>query len=127
MKKPELTKITEFRLKLHPKDFIVGKNFYQDILQFPIVHEWDNGEKDRGAMFDVGGTVLELITAKHGYRLPQGTDIALEVPDVHGLWEKLNGKAPVIFPPRDNALGDTSFRIADPDGFEITFFTKVTK
>jgi hypothetical protein len=28
---------------------------------------------------------------------------------------------------RHNSWGDNSFRIADPEGFEITFFTKDTE
>ena len=119
-------KVSEFRLKLHPKNFHAVKEFYGDVLHFPVTDQWDNGEKDKGVMFSVGSTTLELLTPKNDYPLAGtgGTSIALEVVDVMGLWNELRDKTPVVFEPRDNSWGDTSFCISDPEGFQITFFTK---
>jgi len=119
-----LISVTEFRLKLYPKDFIVVRDFYENNLGFPVVKEWDRGENDRGVMFDVGGTILELLSPKNGYKPVAGADISLHVDDVWKLWEAMKDSEEIIFALRDNQWGDTSFRISDPEGFAITFFTK---
>lgn len=117
--------VKEFRLKLYPKDFARIRDFYENHLQFPIIHEWDRGEISKGVMFDVGGTTLELLNpADGGYKEITGADISLEVPDVEELWRQMKDSYDVLHPLRHNAWGDTSFRIADPEGFPISFFTR---
>lgn len=116
--------ITEFRLKLYPKDFQTVRNFYETTLNLPVVNEWDRGEGDKGVMFQVGPAILELLTPEASYAPIQGTDLSLAVPNVQVLWEQLKDKAPVLFPLRHNKWGDMSFCIADPEGFALTFFTK---
>lgn len=116
--------VKEFRLKLYPKDFVLIRDFYENRLQFRIVHEWDRGEASKGVMFDVGGTTLELLyPADYGYKKISGADISLEVPSVEELWEQMKDSYDILHPLRHNEWGDTSFRIADPEGFPITFFT----
>ena len=121
-----MTDIAEFRLKLYPKDFQTVQAFYEQTLGLPLLNEWDRGEHDKGVMFKVGTAVLELLTPEEAYRPITGVGLSLEVSDVHTLWQELQAKAPVIFTIRDNPWGDTSFCIADPEGFEVTFFTKKT-
>jgi catechol 2,3-dioxygenase-like lactoylglutathione lyase family enzyme len=116
--------VTEFRLKLYPQDFTKVRAFYEQILGFEVAGEWDRGESDRGVMFHVGPAILELLSPEEGYKSIQGVDLSLEVPDVHSLWNGLQAKAKIIFELRDNAWGDTSFCIADPEGFKLTFFSK---
>lgn len=122
-----MTDVTEFRLKLYPKDFQTVRAFYEQTLGFPVLNEWDRSEHDKGVMFQVGPAILELITPEEVYHPVTGIGLSLEVPDVHALWEELQTKAPVVFAIRDNPWGDTSFCIADPEGFEVTFFTKRDK
>ncbi len=119
-----LAKVKEFRLKLYVKDFSESKNFYQNFLGYPVIKEWDRGEKDRGIMFDTGTTVLEVLTSEAGYKPLQGVDVSWEVEDVGKLWQKFKDYKNVIFELRDNDWGDTSFKIKDPDGFGLTFFTR---
>lgn len=119
-----LTKVLEFRLILYPKDFYGVKKFYEEILEYPVKMDWDNGEHSRGVMFNTGGVTLELLSPKQGYVPPQGASVALEVQDVMALWEHIKDKVEIEFAPRHNEWGDTSFRIRDPEGFQITFFTK---
>lgn len=121
----QLVVVKEFRLKLYPKDFYLVREFYEKQLQFPVIHDWDRGEESKGVMFDVGGTTLELLyPANGGYKKIAGADISLEVPNVKELWKQMKDDYNVLHPIRHNAWGDTSFRIADPEGFEITFFTR---
>jgi len=117
-------RITEFRLKLYVKDMASNRHFYEDIIGFKIVNSWDNGPDDQGIMFDTGSGIIELIFAGNRHVPIQGCDVSLEVDDVHSLWEQLRIVGRIVHPLRDNAWGDTSFCLTDPEGFEVTFFTK---
>lgn len=116
--------VSEFRVKIYPKNFSVVRDFYENTLGFPIVEEWNNEPGNKGVMFDVGGTVLELLSPKDVYHKIAGCDISLEVTDVYLLWEQMKNSQTIRHDLRHNDWGDTSFCIADPEGFEITFFTK---
>jgi catechol 2,3-dioxygenase-like lactoylglutathione lyase family enzyme len=120
-----LTKVQEFRLKLYVKDFDKSKEFYQQLLGYPVVNEWDRGEEDKGVMFNTGSAIIELLTPEDGYVPLQGTGISLEVVDVKALWNNIKTQVEIVFELRNNEWGDTSFAIKDPDGYKITFFTKI--
>ena len=76
-------------------------------------------------MFDVGNVTLELLSPEKEFVPLQGSGVSLEVKDVHKLWDNIKDKANIIFKIRNNEWGDTSFGISDPDGYQITFFTKL--
>jgi catechol 2,3-dioxygenase-like lactoylglutathione lyase family enzyme len=116
-------KVTEFRLKLYPKDFYLVKDFYRYELGLRILEEWDRSELNKGVMFEVGDAVLELLMSLKEYQAVQGADVSWRVQDIHELWKTWRGKQNVVFELRDNEWGDTSFCISDPEGFRITFFT----
>lgn len=116
--------VREFRVKLYPNNFDLVRNFYEDELGFVVTNHWDRGDKDRGVMFDVGGTTLELLSPEGSYKPITGCDFSLEVDDVKLLWEQLKDGNNIRHELRHNEWGDTSFRVADPEGFEISFFTK---
>lgn len=116
--------VREFRVKLYPNDFDLVRNFYENELGFTVTNSWDRGDRDKGVMFDVGGTTLELLSPETEYRPITGCDLSFEVDDVNRLWNKMKDNSDVRHELRHNNWGDTSFRIADPEGFEISFFTK---
>ena len=118
------TNVIEFRLKLYPKDFYGVRHFYETDLGFTVLSEWDHGEHDKGVMFQVGTTTLELLSPKDKYTPVAGVDVSWEVSGIRSLWEEWKDKENVVFPISDNSWGDTSFCISDPEGFKITFFTK---
>ncbi len=118
---------TEFRLKLYPRDFSLVRSFYQDTLLFPIIEEWDNGGADQGVMFDSGPAIIELLSSDHPATAISGCSLSLAVDDVHSLWQKFKDASYIVHPLRHNSWGDTSFAIHDPEGFQITFFTKTTR
>lgn len=122
----DLTKVSEFRLKLYPKDFYKVRNFYKEELGYKIIHEWDR-DVSKGVMFDVGGTVLELLWPGSDEVPEYRADVSWEVPDVWKLYEAMRRKPYISRGLKDNAWGDTSFHIVDPEGFRITFFTKSDK
>lgn len=114
----KLTKVQEFRFKLFPKDLQTVRSFYKEELGFEIKEEWSSG-----VMFDIGGGVIELLVPKDNYRPVAGVGLSLKVDDVWSLWAKLRDKEYVVRDLTDNSWGDTSFRIVDPEGLQITFFS----
>lgn len=116
--------VSDFRLKLYPKDFYAVRSFYENDLGLLVTKEWDRGEIDKGVMFRVGPATLELLSPESNYQQVIGTDVSWEVLNVQELWQIWKNKPNVVFPLRDNDWGDTSFCISDPEGFKITFFTK---
>lgn len=122
----ELTHVTEFRFKLYPKDFYKVRDFYENTLGYQIVDSWDSKD-DKGIMFDTGDAILELLTPKDGYKPVRGAGLSLMVKDVWALWERLKDHPNIIKPisSQPSSWGDVGFRIADPEGFQITFFTPV--
>lgn len=119
-----LTSVSEVRIKLYPENFEATRDFYGTFLGFKVVTEWNNSELDRGVMFDVGGTILELLARKADVKV-KGADMSLEVADVRKLWEELKTYPKIAHAIRENSWGDTSFAILDPEGSKISFFTKV--
>lgn len=121
----KLTKVSEFRLKLYPKDFSKMRQFYEEKLGFKVVHQW--GGETRGVMFKLGTTILEIVEGRAQSSSFRGTGVSLEVKDVHKLWEEFKSYKKTIHKLRRNQWGDVSFSIADPEGFKVTFFTKIKK
>lgn len=116
--------VKDFRLKLYPKDFYNVRSFYEKDLGLSVTSEWDRGDLDKGVMFQVGATTLELLSPARGYEPIKGVDVSWEVLNVHELWELWKDKNNVVFGLRDNPWGDVSFCISDPEGLNITLFTK---
>lgn len=119
----DLTRVSELRLKLYVERFDETSAFYRDLLGYPVLTSWDRGPEDRGVMFDTGAGIVELLPRRGGPAPIQGCDLSLAVRDVFALWDALRDRAPVVHPLRHNPWGDTSFCIADPEGFRLTFFT----
>lgn len=117
-------KVHEFRLKIYPKDFDKVRTFYLDVMGFEITHEWNRSQDDRGTMFAVGETTLELLSPEDGQNTGTGFGLSLEVPNVKELWEAFKDKDYVTHDLRHNSWGDTSFQIRDPEGLKISLFTK---
>ena len=113
-----LTTVTEFRLKLFVSDFAKRRRFYEETIRWPILEEWD-----RGVMYDTGAAVVELLEQLNAEVHNTSCDVSLRVFDVESLWNDLKDRTEVVFALRQNPWGDTSFCIADPGGFRLTFFT----
>lgn len=112
------TGVEEFRYILLVKDLTSQKTFYEDVFNWPIIKDWGGG-----ILYDTGAATLELIQEANAKRPNGSSRIAISVPDARSLYERLKNKVTILFPPRNNSWGDTSFRINDPEGFQITLFT----
>lgn len=119
----KLSAVQEFRLKLYPKDFNVVRKFYEDELGYPIISEWSR-EESKGTMFDIGGTILELLWPSNDITTSYRADVSWRVSNVWELYEVMKNKPYLVRGLQNNAWGDSSFHIQDPEGFKITFFTK---
>lgn len=115
----EQTHIKEFRFIRIVQDIALMRSFYEKIFNWSVIEEWDSG-----VMYNTGISVFELIQDAEAKKPNLSSRITLSVPDVWSLFEKLKDKVEIVFPLRNNSWGDTSFRINDPEGFPITFFTK---
>lgn len=120
----ELSRVGEFRVMIYPKNFQETRSFYERVLEYPVTHEWDHGEEDRGVMFNTGSATIELLSRRGNVQQIQGLALSLEVRDVRALYERVKDKVNVIFEVRHNAWGDTSFGVTDPEGLKLIFFTK---
>ena len=112
------TLVQEFRFIRLVRDLAIQRSFYEEIFDWPVIDDWGGG-----VMYDTGAATFELIQDSEAEKPSASSRIAISVPDVWALFERLKNKVPVVFPLRDNSWGDTSFRIKDPDGFPITLFT----
>ncbi len=118
-----ITKVYEFRVKLYVKKFDEEKKFYSELLNYKLIKSWNDPE-DRGAMFDTGFGIIELLTPDEKYVKIQGCDVSLRVKDVWKLYNELKDKIKIIKELTNREWGDTDFKIQDPEGFHITFFSK---
>ena len=112
------TQVEEFRLKLYVADFSERRHFYEETIGWPIIEQWDHG-----VMYDTGAVVFELVHHLAAEPHNPSYDVSLRVSDVQTTWNELKDRSEVIFGLRDNSWGDTSFCIADPGGFRLTFFS----
>ena len=118
------TQAKQIRIKLYVADFGQRRMFYESILQWPVIGEWDEAD-NRGVMYDTGAGILELLESKSAQLHDRNSDLSIEVSDVNGLWSNLKNHISIVFPLRKNSWGDSSFCIEDPGGFRLTFFSKV--
>jgi len=116
------TRASEIRIMLYPSNYSRSKQFYAEIIGWPVQFEWDS-EESKGVMFDTGCGIIELLWESAGQRPCETISVSLRVADVWSLWPKMKNKAEVVFALRQNAWGDDSFCLADPDGCKLIFFT----
>jgi len=74
-------------------------------------------------MFNTGAGILELNSPDGEHKPLQGANASFEVADVWTLWDKLKDHPNIVKPLTLRPWGDMSFRIVDPEGFQISFFT----
>ena len=106
------------------------RDFYRDVLECPVVREWGEGD-DRGAMLDLGNTLLELTTdGEPGLGKGIFAHIAFLVEDVDTVTEKVRaaGRPVFIEPMKDDLGGNYPVRYSFCYGLageEIEFFQEL--
>ncbi len=56
----------EVRIALTTSQYQAMRRFYEDVLAFPVEREWDRGAGDRGVIYPVGSTLLEILEGEAG-------------------------------------------------------------
>jgi predicted enzyme related to lactoylglutathione lyase len=98
-------------------------HFYGELLDFPVVKEW-NRSNACGRRFDTGGMRLEIIDNQREQRPcelgepAEKIHIVIEVEDIDEAKSKIKLEAPPI---RETSWGSRIFQITDPDGIPVTF------
>ena len=120
--------MTEIRVLVGTTDFERSSTFYRDVLGFAVDEHWDDPD-GRGTLFRVAdGGVIEVVedSPHHPAEPPHGVTVAIEVPDVDALHDRIRaaGVEPVE-PIGDRPWGHRNFEIRDPSGLSLVLFTAI--
>lgn len=125
--------VLELRVAITARDYERLVQFYCDGLGLESSQVWPS-DQGRATVLDLGRATLELFDDKQaetvdqvevGRRVSGTVRFALAVPDVVAATERLlaNGatlvRGPVVTP-----WGDTTVRLQDPDGMQVTLFQR---
>ena len=119
------------KVEIFVSNFERSRAFYES-LGFAVVRHWEDW-----AMLALGDNVLDLqgdthaVAGPHYFtpeisRFPRGTgvEIAIEVEDVDGLYERARRLGvDIVKPIQDRPWDARDFRISDPDGYFLRFTT----
>ncbi len=122
----------QFRCAFFAQDYESTVAFYRDDLELPLAGSWDRGPDDRGTLVAAAAGVIEVLALPQNrdesvwdYRPPQGLLIVIEVEDVDALWRRVVDKAlPIREELMNQAWGHRSFRVSDPNGITLYFFSE---
>ena len=117
----------EFRFYYFTRRYDETVAFYRDVLQLAVHHAWDHGPGERGTIFRApnGGGLIEI---EAGTGLPSlAGGLYIEVPDLEAWYARVReAHAPVIQELRPTSYGHRHFKVVDPSGIEIGFFSYLT-
>ena len=121
----------QFRCAFFAQDYESTVAFYRDDLELPLAGSWDRGPDDRGTLVAAAAGVIEVLALPQNrdesvwdYRPPQGLLIVIEVEDVDALYKRVVDKAlPIREELMNQAWGHRSFRVSDPNGISLYFFS----
>jgi methylmalonyl-CoA/ethylmalonyl-CoA epimerase len=121
----------ELRLALTARDFERLVAFYADGLGLEPSQVWPS-EQGRAMVLDLGRATLELFDDQQadtvdrievGRRVSGPVRLALQVPDVQAATQRLLARGAVlVHPPVVTPWGDTSVRLQDPEGLQVTLY-----
>ncbi|MFX1517666.1 MAG: VOC family protein [Promethearchaeota archaeon] len=108
-------------------------NFYRDILEFEIVEYYPNQEKPTWVCFRIGndrfsiGKTFSDINHKLHPRGVDGSGVQfyINVPNVDEFYEKYRNQVEIVDDIENKPWGDREFTFKDPDGYLLSFYSKV--
>ena len=122
----------KFRFTYFTKNFAETFDFYNSKLKFQLGHSWDRSDNDKGALFEIGTGLIEILHMPQDsqpknpgldYRTPQGVYMCIQVFNIDELYSFFKEKEiPFKQEIVDQAWGHRSFSIIEPNGLVLFFF-----
>ncbi|MFX0170997.1 MAG: VOC family protein [Candidatus Hodarchaeota archaeon] len=108
--------------------------FYRDVLEFEIVEYYPNDENPTWVCIRIGedrfgiGKTFSNINHKLHPRGVDGSGVQfyIKVTNVDQIYEKYRNKVELIDDIENKPWGDREFTFKDPDGYLISFYSKLT-
>ena len=124
----------QFRCAYATEHYEETISFYRDALGFEIAESWDRADDDKGTLFKAASGIVEVVLrsndTSHGEwenDRPQGFTIVVETESVDSLFEQISSRSVTITEGLKNQKWDhRSFRVADPNGVSIYFYSEIT-
>jgi len=120
----------QFRCAYATDDYDGTIAFYKT-LGLEIVEFWDRSDDDKGTLFRAASGIIEVVkrSTEHGdweKDAPQGFTIVIETENVDRLFETISERGlQAAEGLRDQTWGHRSFRMKDPNGVHLYFFSEV--
>jgi len=113
----------EFRFYYFTSRYEETVAFYRDALGLEVFRSWDRGHAARGTVFRSPNGV-GLIEVEAGDAVPGiHGGFYVEVADIDGWYKRVaTAGCPILKTLANTEYGHRSFRTADPNGVEMTFF-----
>ena len=107
--------------------------FYQRGLGFDVVEFWNRSDVDKGTLFSAASGIIEVVLRSteesHGEwekHQPQGFTIVIETEDVQNLFEQISERGvPITEGLKDQKWGHRCFRVSDPNGVSLYFYSEI--
>ena len=123
----------QFRCAYATDKYEATVEFYREGLGLEIEESWDRSDTDKGTLFKAASGVIEVVLRSsdesHGEwenHRPQGFTIVIEADDVDELYERLSGREiNIIEGLKDQKWGHRSFRVSDPNGVSLYFYSEI--
>jgi len=97
--------------------------FYRDLLGLEVVSSWDRAADVRGTIF-LSPNGVGQIEVEAGESSGPAGGIYIEMDNVDAWYREVESRGvPIAQPLTDTSYGHRQFRIVDPAGLEIGFFT----
>ncbi len=116
----------EFRFSFYTKKYAETIAFYADILKLPVVKTWNRGFNDSGHQFKAAsGMMIVLQSATKQVEPLTDAVILIQVEDLDGYLQEVKGRgAPIVQEIVKREWGHRDFKISDPNGLIIGFYSE---
>lgn len=125
------TQIGKFRFTYFSEHYQKTYRFYHKTLGLTLAHDWDRNEHDKGALFEAGKGLIEILhksdskaqNAGLDYRSPQGVFMCIQVFDIDERYQRYK-ELGLAFKQEitDQSWGHRSFSVIEPNGLVLFFF-----
>ena len=125
----------QFRCAFFSDEYEKTVDFYKNVLRFAVAESWDRAADDKGTTFLAGSGMIEVLTAPQededwiwSRERPRGFAIVIELDDVDAFYGELKkGQVSMAKEIANMPWGHRSFRVADPNGVQLYFFSEIEK